>query len=276
MVSHNNQKKVAVISDLTGFGRCALTVSIPVISVMGLACCPVPTSILSNHTAFASCFIDDYTDKMEPYIREWGKLGLKFDGIYTGFLGSEAQMDIVRRFFEDFSSKDTQIIIDPVMGDNGRTYRTYTAPMCRAMKELVTAGNIITPNVTEACILTDTPWQQSWDEREIRALAGKLTAMGPEKIVITGIESRDGTFTNYCMEKGAGQWLPFTSAGQSRCGTGDLFASIIAADAVKGTALAASVKKAADFVAKSIRLSASMEIPLTDGVSFEPLLRDLV
>ena len=130
----------------------------------GLACCPVPTSILSNHTAFASCFIDDYTDKMEPYIREWGKLGLKFDGIYTGFLGSEAQMDIVRRFFEDFSSKDTQIIIDPVMGDNGRTYRTYTAPMCRAMKELVTAGNIITPNVTEACILTDTPWQQSWNE----------------------------------------------------------------------------------------------------------------
>ena len=289
MESHNNQKKIAVVNDLTGFGRCALTVAIPVISVMGLACCPVPTSILSNHTAFESCFIDDYTDKMERYIREWEKLGLKFNGIYTGFLGSEAQIDIMRHFFKTFSSEDTVLVIDPVMGDHGRTYRTYTQPMCQAMKKLVTLGNIITPNVTEACILTDTPYQEVWTEQELYALASKLLSMGPEKAVITGAvvgshgfgvkapeaNAGDGVYGNYCMDARGGQLITYTLAGASRCGTRDLFASIIAADAVNGVSLDVSVKKAADFVAKAIRLSAQMEIPSTDGVSFEPLLWEL-
>ncbi|HIQ98479.1 MAG TPA: pyridoxamine kinase [Candidatus Scybalocola faecavium] len=297
--SHNNQKKIAVINDLTGFGRCALTVAIPVISVMGLACCPVPTSILSNHTAFKSCFIDDYTPKMDAYIREWEKLDLKFNGIYSGFLGSQEQMDIVRRFFSTFSSKDTVILIDPVMGDNGKPYRTYTASMCQAMKKLVALGNLITPNVTEACILTDTPYKPRWTCRELKVLSEKLLEMGPKKVVITGaaveddgslgqelggqaIDGRRGELSekmeiygNYCMDEKGGRLIPFTSAGPSRCGTGDLFASIIAADAVNGISLDVSVKKAADFVAKAIRLSSQMKIPPTDGVSFEPLLGEL-
>ena len=312
MESHNNQKKIAVINDLTGFGRCALTVAVPVISVMGLACCPVPTAILSNHTAFPSSFIDDYTEKMEPYIEEWKKLGLVFDGIYSGFLGSKEQIAIVRRFFKNFSKEGTQIIIDPVMGDNGKTYRTYTPEMCQEMKKLVVLGDIVTPNVTEACILTDTPYKEHWTESGLYGLAVKLSALGPDSVIITGIELSDvsdgshfvsgvphsvsgsrlsvsdgqpcaggektpgGYIGNYCFtrERG-GQLIAVPCAGKSRCGTGDLFASIIAADAVNGVPLEASVKKASDFVAKSIRASNDREIPLTDGVCFEYFLGEL-
>ncbi len=276
MESHNNQKKMAVINDLTGFGRCALTVVIPVISVMGLGCCPVPTSILSNHTAFPSCFIDDYTDKLEPYLAEWEKLGLKFDGIYTGFLGSLAQQSIVRRFLENFGSPETRIIIDPVMGDHGKTYRTYTAPMCEGMKALVGCGHLVTPNVTEACILTDTPYKSFWKPEELEALAYKLLCLGPQKAVITGIELPGKRIGNYCMEQGGhGILIDVELAGESRCGTGDLFASIIAADAVNGVPLERSVRKAAQFVSKTIKASDALEIPRTDGVCFEPYLWEL-
>lgn len=276
MESHNNQKKIAVINDLTGFGRCALTVAVPVISVMGLACCPVPTAILSNHTAFPSSFIDDYTEKMESYIQEWKKLGLVFDGIYTGFLGSKAQIAIVKRFIRDFCGENTRIIIDPVMGDHGRTYRTYTPKMCEAMKDLVTLGNIVTPNVTEACILTDTLYKEHWQAQELYVLAEKIAHMGPENVIITGVEMPDDYIGNYCFTKNQkGRLIAVPRAGKSRCGTGDLFASIIAADAVNGTALEDSVRKASDFVAKCIRASGEREIPVTDGVCFEYFLWEL-
>lgn len=275
MESHNNQKKLAVINDLTGFGRCALTVSIPVISVMGIACCPVPTAILSNHTAFPSCFIEDYTKNLNPYINEWEKLGLVFNGIYSGFLGSKEQINIVRDFFQKFSDEKTVIVIDPVMGDNGKAYRTYTKDMCEAMKELIVCGHIITPNVTEACILTDTPYKDVWSEDDLYELCRKLTKAGPEKIVITGVEMKNGDIGNYCMQDGSGRLISVPRAGKSRCGTGDLFASIIAADAVNGVDFEKSVEKAAKFVAKTIEASEAMQIPLTDGVCFEPYLWEL-
>lgn len=278
MLSHNNQKKIAVINDLTGFGRCALTVAIPVISAMKVQCCPIPTSILSNHTAFDSCFIDDYTDKMEPYVNEWKKLGLKFNGIYSGFLGSKAQIDIVARIFESFKTEENLIIIDPVMGDNGTPYRTYTPQMCQEMKRLIRYADILTPNVTEACILTDTVYKTGWTQDELESLAHKLAQAGPKRIIITGVDL-GGEIGNYCYAAhtsvGSGRLLTIKKAGDSRCGTGDLFTSIIAADAVNGVDLETSVQKAAGFVADCIRASEKMEIPLTDGVCFEELLGQL-
>ena len=116
--NHNHQKKIAVINDMSGFGRCSLAVAIPVISVMKIQCCPVPTSIFSNHTGFKSFFFEDYTDRMQPYIDEWKKLGLSFSGISTGFLGSKEQIQIVLRFLKDFGTEENVIVIDPVMGEN--------------------------------------------------------------------------------------------------------------------------------------------------------------
>lgn len=154
-MSHNHQKKIAVINDMSGFGRCSIAVELPVISAMKVQCCPLPTSIFSNHTGFESFFFDDYTDKMEDYMQEWVKLGLQFNGICTGFLGSARQIRIVEHFLSLFQTKDNITIIDPVMGDYGKMYPTYTQETCEEMKKLVTHADILTPNLTEGCILPE-------------------------------------------------------------------------------------------------------------------------
>lgn len=261
---------------MSGFGRCSLAVAIPIISVMKIQCCPVPTSIFSNHTGFESFFFEDYTDRMQPYIDEWKKLGLSFSGISTGFLGSKEQIQIVLRFLKDFGTEDNVVVIDPVMGDYGKTYPTYTPEMCTEMKKLVTHADIITPNLTEACILTDTPYHEDkWKQAEIITLAQKLAEKGPGKIVITGIPQ--GEFiANLCYEKDREpKFLRTHKVGTSRSGTGDVFAAIIAADAVNGVDFQESVRKASRFVKKCIMKSIEMDLPLTDGVCFEELLATL-
>lgn len=274
--NHNHQKKIAVINDISGFGRCSLAVAIPIISVMKIQCCPVPTSIFSNHTGFESFFFEDYTDRMQPYIDEWKKLGLAFNGISTGFLGSKEQIQIVLRFLDDFGTDDNVIVIDPVMGDYGKTYSTYTPEMCCEMKKLATHADILTPNLTEAGILTDEVYHpDKWRKNEIIALARKLGDMGPDKIVITGIPQ--GEFiANLCYEKGREpKFLRTHKVGTQRSGTGDVFAAIIAADAVNGVDFQISVRKASLFVKKCIMRSIEMDLPLTDGVCFEEVLGTL-
>ena len=196
------QKKIAVINDLSGYGRCSLTVAIPVLSAMGIQCCPVPTAILSNHTEFPVYFFDDYTDKMRAYAGKWKELGLTFEGISTGFLGSAEQIAIVMDFVEMFRREDTMVFVDPVMGDHGVRYTTYTEEMCEEMKKLAALADVVTPNVTEACILTDTPYKESgWTRKELLNMAMKLRHMGAEAVVITGV--REGDFyTNVVLDRG--------------------------------------------------------------------------
>ena len=274
-MSHNHQKKIAVINDMSGFGRCSIAVELPVISAMKVQCCPLPTSIFSNHTGFESFFFDDYTDKMEDYMQEWVKLGLQFNGICTGFLGSARQIRIVEHFLSLFQTKDNITIIDPVMGDYGKMYPTYTQETCEDMKKLVTHADILTPNLTEGCILSGMEYHESWTKKELTHMAELLAEKGPEKIVITGIQQ--GKYVaNFCYEMGQeGYFIKTEKAGTSRSGTGDIFSSIIAADAVNGVDFHDSVKKASAFIKKCILKSMEMDIPLTDGVCFEELLTTL-
>lgn len=267
------RKKIAVINDIAGYGRCAAAVALPIISTLKVQCCLVPTSIFSNHTGFPNYYFDDYTEKMQPYIDEWKKLGLKFHGIETGFLGSREQIDIVAGFLRDFRMPGTVVVVDPIMGDHGKAYATYTQPMCEEMKRLVGYADIITPNLTEACILTDTVYHESgWKMKEISALAAELSRMGPKKVVITGILQGDYV-ANYCYEReGEAKLLRSMKVGTQRCGTGDIFAAIVTADAVNGVPFQKSVRKASDFIKKCILKSIELEIPLTDGVCFEELL----
>lgn len=270
----SKQKKAAVINDISGFGRCALTAALPIISKLKVQCCPIPTAILSNHTAYPNYYFDDYTGRMQPYIDEWKKLGLTFDGIGTGFLGSKEQIAIVSRFIRDFSTERTIVMVDPIMGDNGKTYATYTPAMCREMKRLITCAHIITPNITESCILTDTAYHTgSWKEAELLSMAQSLADAGPQKVVITGI--LQGSYIgNFCYDKHNNTYAlrRTKQIGQPRCGTGDIFSSIILADAINGVPLHLSVKKAADFIKECILASIRMEVPLTDGVCFEEIL----
>lgn len=270
------QKKIAVINDFSGFGRCSLTVSIPIISAMGMQCCPLPTAILSNHTGYEDFFFDDYTDKMQLYYHQWEKLGLRFDGIYSGFLGSERQVEIVEDFIQRFSSPETAVIIDPVMGDDGRIYTTLTRELCRRLKRLAAGADIITPNITETCILTGLPYTKQPDSAFLLSAAEKLRHMGSRNIVITGID-QGNTISNFIYrEDGTYTLLSAPMVSGHRAGTGDVFASIIAADRVNGIRLEDSVRRAADFVAHAIVLSDEEQIPAQDGICFERIIGELI
>lgn len=270
---HNRQKKIAVINDFTGFGRCSLTVSIPIISARKVQCCPVPTSIFSNHTAYESCYFEDYTDRMQLYIDEWKKLGLTFNGISTGFLGSKEQIQIVLRFLDDFAKQDTVVIVDPVMGDDGVPYSTYTPEMCSEMKKLAVCADILTPNLTEACILVGEEFHGGkWKTEQVISLARTLAEMGPDRVVVTGIPQ--GEFiVNLCYEKGREpRFVRTHRVGTERCGTGDVFAAMIAADAVNGVDFQQSVRGASRFIKRCIQKSVELDLPLEDGVCFEELM----
>lgn len=277
MTSKKHQKKIAVINDLSGYGRCSLTVAIPILSALRIQCCPVPTSILSNHTGFATYFFDDYTEKMPLYLAQWKKLGLTFDGIFSGFLGSEAQIELVAGMLEEFATEETKVIIDPIMGDHGKPYPTYTPGMCSRMRELVRRGHIVTPNLTEACILTGRTYRDTgWKRKELAAIAGEIESLGPEAVVITGI--KEGRFlTNVVAEKGKQTMFVRTlRVGTERPGTGDVFSAVAAAEAVKGSSLIHAVKMASSFVKQCILKSDELSVPVENGVCFEELLPLLI
>lgn len=274
-MAHNNQKKLAVINDFSGFGRCSLAVEIPIISKLKIQCCPVPTSIFSNHTGFDSFFYVDFTESMPPYMDEWKKLDLQFNGICTGFLGSARQIRIVEKFIKEFRTENTVVVVDPVMGDYGHLYPTYDPAICERMQRLVRCADIITPNLTEACILTDLKYNENYKNAELDEIAKKLSEMGPKKIVITGI-IRGMYVCNFCYEDGRESYMIKTArVGTQRSGTGDIFSSIVAADAVNGVDFHESIKKASHFVKRCIQKAIDMDIPVTDGVPFEELLGSL-
>lgn len=282
--------RLAMINDIAGFGRCSTTVSLPVISVMKVQVCPVPTSVLSNHLGFPLCHFDDYTSHMRDYIKVWNELGLTFDGLYCGFLGNEEQIDIVREFVEMF--RPPLFLLDPVMGDHGRAYSSITETHVQKMKELLPLADIITPNITEACLLTGTPWKDGeWTMQELSGLCERLADICQQEsvssgeasvgtvsgasIVITGIRQGD-SLVNFLWDDGVYTTVSTPIAGASRPGTGDIFASILAADAVRGETLLSSVQKAANFVGLCITGSEKAGTPVQEGVVFEKYLAALL
>lgn len=274
-MSHNRQKKIAVINDFCGFGRCSIAAALPIISAMKIQCCPLPTAIFSNHTGYDSFTYTDYTAHMDAYIDEWVKLGLRFHGILTGFLGSPEQIQIVQRFLALFKTEDTITVIDPVMGDYGTLYPTYSPRLAQQMRALVPYADILTPNLTEACILTETDYRADMDAQALTALCEKLSDMGPKKIVISGLEQGDD-LENFIYEAGKQpQTVRAHKVGPCRSGTGDVFSSIIAADAVNAVDFADSVRHASSFIAKVLQRTVALDLPKTDGICFEEFLQEI-
>lgn len=274
-MSHNRQKKIAVINDFSGFGRCSIAASLPIISAMGIQCCPLPTAIFSNHTGFDSFFCTDYTEHMNAYMDEWKKLNLRFRGILTGFLGSPQQIEIVKRFLSLFRDGNTITIVDPVMGDYGKLYSTYSPLLAQRMSALVPYADILTPNLTEACILTGEDYDPDMGEADLARICRKISDMGPQKIVISGLERGD-CLENFIFQAGnQPKVIREHKVGPCRSGTGDVFSSIIAGDAVLGVDFAESVSHAASFVAKVLRRTVEMDLPKTDGICFEEFLKEI-
>ena len=258
-------KKIAILNDLSGLGNCSLTAAIPVISVMGIQACPLPTAILSAQTGFPSYYCDDYTDRMDNIMEEWKKMDFYPNGIYTGFLADAHQADKAVEFIEMFGCENTRILVDPVMGDNGKEYPIYTEELCKKMRVLVKKATVITPNLTEALLLlygtkqAHILWKgiADFQERELIAFVEttgeKLAKDFETEVVITGI---DLPVKEKCQEMGnlicAGEsihWVTVQKVGGSYSGTGDLFASVLSVGMVKGTDTVESVRKAVNFLA---------------------------
>ncbi len=280
-------KKIAVINDLSGFGRCSLTAAISVISAMGVQACPLPTAILTAQTEYPSFYCDDLTDKMKYFQSEWKKMNQHFDVIYTGFVASEAQIGEIQKFINAFHKPDTKLLVDPVMGDDGFTYSTFTPELLREMRKLAMRADIITPNVTELCLLTDTTYDelQAYDSyhqmlARITELGRSLCENGPSHIIVTGIQFTDEANVpqvgNLYISKDSDSLLAFPYVGGHYSGTGDLFASCLAAGIARGDEIPSIIKLAGTFLEQALTDSVAENVPRNDGVNFEKFLKLLI
>lgn len=279
-------KKIAVINDLSGFGRCSLTAAIPVISVLGAQCCPIATAVLSNQTGYNEYYCRDLTADMPKIIDGMKRLKPHFDGILTGFISNAVQGKIILDFIDDFKADDVLIVVDPVMADDGQLYDCYDDECVNAIKSIAKRAHIITPNLTELCIICDEDYNivNSLSDRN------KLTAVqlmceninrkseNGVNIVVSGIHLDGDFIANAVFESGAFDVIKTKASGGSFSGTGDILSSIVTAKCVKGESLYNAVQTAVNFISraieKTIRCADDDYIP-ADGIYFENFLADL-
>ncbi len=272
----NRQRKAAVINDFSSFGRCSLAVTLPILSAMRVQCCSVPTAIFTNHTGFEHFSWVDFTEHMDAYIRDWQATGLRFDAIATGFLGSVRQIDFVKRFVAAFREPWTTVIVDPVMGDNGQLYPTYDPSLPAKMRELLGIADVITPNLTEACVLAGRTYDPAMSDAELDAMCRDLTQSRVSRVVISGI-SRGDEMMNFVYERGQAPALVFAPrVGPDRSGTGDVFSSVILGDLVHGVPFTEAVRHAAVFVEKAMVRTTALNLPKNYGLAIEDVLGELI
>ena len=268
--------RIAAIHDQSCFGRCSLTIALPVLSAMGCQCCPLPTALLSAHTGFPGNTFLDLTTEMGRIADHWTAMDLQFGAIYSGFLGSADQVDTVARFFNTFKKSDTAVIVDPVMGDHGTAYRTCTPELCRGMRVLAENADVITPNLTEAALLLDHPYEeiQRTDAYEV---VRRLSVGGRRSVVLTGYSSESGQTGALCFDRDSGESKAVQTPREPQdfSGTGDLFASVLAGGVARGVPHFQAAQAAADFVRDCIARTLAEGLTEQDGVDFEPLLGQL-
>ncbi|MGL5348032.1 MAG: pyridoxamine kinase [Peptostreptococcaceae bacterium] len=265
-------KKVAAINDLSGIGRCSLTVSIPILSALKVQCCPFPTAILSSQTGYPEFTFLDLTNEMDKYSKVWKNLNVEFDCIYSGFLGSENQIDIVSNFIEN--NKNSLVVVDPVMGDNGVMYPIFSNEMRNKIKNLVKLSNLTTPNLTEACFLTNRDYsKKDYTRSELIQIAKEICMLGPNKVVITGI-IEDNNIINLGYDKEIDEFF-FIGIGynnRSYSGTGDIFTSIVCGMLANNHDFNFSINTATKFIHKTVEYTSTFDTDRNDGVMFEQFL----
>ncbi len=282
----DDTKRILAVHDLSCFGRCALTVIIPALSVMGVAVVPLPTALLSTHTGgFDNIVFRDLSDTMQPTLDHYKMMDMKFDAIYTGFLGSAGQIDTVVHAIDMFG-KGAPVLVDPVMGDDGEVYKTYTPEMCRRMRELCHKADILTPNLTEAYLLCDEEYcdtsalsaEDALTEAE--RLRKKLTELyGAKQLALTGIELSDDriatiSYDSGCVERESVHIIHRIKYGYP--GTGDLFASVLLGKLLGGDDFHTSVDHACRIVAEMIADTSEYDTPRREGLRLEKNLYRLI
>jgi len=275
----NPVPRIAAIHGLAGFGRASLSVVVPVLSTMGCQVCPFPTAVLSTHGGFPGYVKVDITDSMQEYMEHWKQLEVKFDAIYSGFLGSPIQIEMVGRFIDAFAEEDQLVVIDPVMGDNGKIYGIIDVEMLEGMKGFVNKANIITPNFTEAAFLLGKEYPESVSVEEIKEWIHRLGEMGPRRVIITSVPfgERENSSSVVAFDRYDGRiWrINCSYVPAYYPGTGDIFTSVIVGSILQGDSLPIALDRAVQFVSIAIRASFGHTTPKQEGVLLERVLDNL-
>lgn len=280
-------KKVAVFNDLSGFGRCSLTAAIPVLATLGIQCNPIPTMVLTGQGGYAVSFRKDLTDMLDDYTNAWKVNNAFFDGIYTGYLTGPTQIASVFRFLQEFRKDDTFLLVDPVMGDNGKTYKIFSEELLYSMKKLSQQANLITPNLTEACLLSDVPFEEVFSIsdkeillRKVEELANLLRTKATVKqdVIITGVKVKDGIDSfvyNVALTDEGISYFSSHLFDKSFSGTGDLFSSTMCGLRLNGYPTKEALKIAGNFLYHSISDTMNEIVDGNDGIEFEKHLGEL-
>lgn len=269
-------KKILTIQDISCVGQCSLTVALPVISACGVETCVLPSAVLSTHTAgFKGYTFRDLTEDMPAISEHWAKENIKFDAIYTGYLGSTKQIDYVKSIFKSASKDGAKKIVDPAMADGGKLYPGFDEEFVEAMKGLCGEADYIIPNITEACFLTDTEYKNEYDRAYIDEILEKLTALGCKNIIFTGISYREGYTGVVVFENGDYNYYEHRFLPNSCHGTGDIYASAFVGAFVRGKSAFEAAKIAADYTLECIKATAEEENHWY-GAKFEPVLGKLI
>jgi pyridoxine kinase len=266
-------KRVAAIHDISGFGKCSLTVVLPVISAAGIETAVLPTAILSTHTGgFTDFTYRDLTEDIQPIANHWKSLNIEFDAIYTGFLGSFAQLELMEHFFNTFKTKDNLILVDPVMADNGELYKIFSPDFVVGMRRLCTKADLIVPNLTEAALLLNEPYNPGpYTEDYISNILKKLSNLGVGKVVLTGVffDTQKLGAATYDSATGNLDYALANRIPGYYHGTGDLFASALLGALLNDFSLHEAAAIAVRFTASSIQKTANAGTDIRFGVNFE-------
>lgn len=270
-------KRIVSMQDLSCVGKCSLSIALPVLAAMGIECACLPTQLLSAHTVFEGFYSRDLSDSFAPITRHWDETGLEFDGIYTGFLGSTAQVEAARGLVEKFRREGKLCFVDPVMADQGALYHGIDPALPEAMAALCKSARIITPNITEACLLTGTDYRSSHDTAYIHHLLEGLLRLGVETAIVTGIHTDSAHMGVAAMGQNTEPVFHFTHHIPGLFhGAGDLFAATCVGALLLGYSAADSIRLAADYVFSTIRTTAADPDARWYGVNFEQTLPELL
>ena len=268
-------KRVLTIQDISCVGQCSLTVAMPILSACGVEACVLPSAVLSTHTAFPGAVIRDLTEDMPRFAAHWQQIGIRFDAISCGYLGSQKQIEYVMDIFDTLVTENCVKIVDPAMADHGKLYRGFDESFVGAMGKLCSKADYLIPNMTEACLLTGTPYQETYDRAFVEELLYKLQTLGPKNIILTGATYTPGVTGVAVLSQGQIHCYGHEKLSCNRNGTGDIFAAAFAGALMRGNPTLKAAQIAADYVCACIRNS-SDDLDHWYGAKFEPTLPKLI
>lgn len=271
-------KRILTIQDISCLGKCSLTVALPIISAMGVEACILPTAVLSTHTMYQGFTFKDLTDQINPITKHWMDEGIDFDSIYTGYLGSIEQVDIVAHIFDEFKKDGNLIVVDPVIGDNGRIYPALNMEFAKEMKKLCAKADIIVPNLTEAALMTETDYVEKYDESYVKNMLIKLSGLGARYSVLTGISLQEDKMGIMGYDRETDRFFSYynTRFPMVCHGTGDIYASTCVGALMRDKTVEESFAIAVDYTAETIKCTINDPMHRSYGVNFEEAIPYLI